>query len=173
MNKANVTLTWRGGAWRAAMVPAINQGLFAAAVVMANQASRNMGTQGGGVLGSGARIDPKTGERKGPLTRWYRGKPRWISAPPGAFPGMRLGTLKRSIMAVHPSALGTPGHAAFGTALPYGRYLEFGTRPRANGHPGMARRPWIVRSALMARAKASAAFVRTAKAQLKARGLSH
>lgn len=169
MAKAAV-IVWKDAQWKAAAMPAINDGLHAAALVMADQAARNMGSEGGGVLGSGARIDPETGKRKGALRRWYKGKPRYISAPPGRFPGVRTSTLRSSIAAVHPTALGTPGHAAFGTALRYGRYLEFGTK---KGNRVMLARPWIVRSALMARAKASAVFVRVAKARLKAGGLSH
>lgn len=45
---------------------------------------------------------------------------------PGSPPGVDTGMLRASIVAVSPEALGTPLRSAFGTALPYGRHLEFG-----------------------------------------------
>ena len=81
----NVTITWTADQWRAAAIPALNAGLTAAAAVMADQAVRNFGTEGGGVAGSGHRIDVGTGKRLGPLRRWRPA--RYLSAPPGAFRG--------------------------------------------------------------------------------------
>ena len=47
-------------------------------------------------------------------------------SPPGSPPGVDTGHLRRSIAFVSPEALGTPMRAAFGTAVEYGRHLEFG-----------------------------------------------
>lgn len=140
----------------------MNAGLAAAAMVMADVARRNFGTEGGGVMGA-ARSPLAGGPRFGRTP--FSGRARYIGAPPGAFPGVRTSTLRRSVNWASPEALGTPLHAAFGTAIVYGRYLEFGTRR-------MAARPWIVRSALQAKAQAQAMFVRVAKARLKAAGMS-
>lgn len=51
---------------------------------------------------------------------------------PGSPPGHDTGHLSRSIQAASPQALGTPGRAAFGTAVEYGRHLEYGAiiRPK-------------------------------------------
>ena len=54
---------------------------------MADEMRRNMGREGGGVVGKGG----KGGKRN-----------IYESAPPGAFPGIRTGQLRRSIM--HTSA---------------------------------------------------------------------
>ncbi len=158
----NVTITWTADQWRAAAVPAINKGLTAAAAVMADTAARNFGTEGGGVAGASA--SPLTGGPTSGRTR-VRGSARYFSSPPGAFPGVRTGMLRNSVAFASPDSLGTPLHAAYGTAVKYGRMLEFGTSR-------MPARPWIVRSAFQARPKAQAVFVRTASAALKAGGLS-
>lgn len=47
-------------------------------------------------------------------------------SPPGSPPGVDTGFLRNSIAAVSPEALGTDLRAAFGTAVAYGRHLEFG-----------------------------------------------
>lgn len=163
MSRGNVTITWTADQWKASAIPALNQGLTAAAAVMANQAVENFGSEGGGVLGSGHKIDPATGKRKGKLYR--RGKARYIPSPPGSFPGIRTSNLRNSIAFVSPESLGTPLHAAYGTRVKYGRHLEFGTSK-------MPARPWAIRTALMARAAASAQFTKTTAMALKAGGLS-
>lgn len=160
-NQRTVTLEWRGEEWRSRLVVALNKGLANAAAVMADQAVKNMGTEGGGVRGSANKVNPATGEH-GPRLRFK--KKRWISAPPGAFPGIRKRQLTNSITFASPEQLGTGLRAAFGTALKYGRYLEFGTSK-------MAARPWIRRSATMAAPRAEAMFIRTVKSTMRAMGL--
>ena len=155
-------VTWRADEWQRKAIPALNAGLTAAAMVMADQAVRNFGTEGGGV--AGASRSPLAG---GPTRNRRRttGRARYIAAPAGRFPGVRTGLLRNSISFASPESLGSPLRAAFGTALKYGRHLEFGTSR-------MASRPWIIRSAMMARARAGRAFAAVAARQLKASGLS-
>lgn len=85
---------WNGDAYLRRLRDAVDEGLYAAAQVMANQAVINL---------------------SGPSP-----------SKPGDFPGVDTGHLRNSIAAVHPRDLGTPGRAAFGTAVMYGRYLELG-----------------------------------------------
>lgn len=99
---AEVTITWKADEWMAAAMPAIDAGLTAAALVMADQATRNLS------------------ENSPPSS-------------PGQFPAHDQSTLRNSIAFASPEALGTPGHAAFGTAIHYGRMLEFGGTIRAKG----------------------------------------
>jgi hypothetical protein len=47
-------------------------------------------------------------------------------SPPGGPPGVDTGHLRRSIAFVSPEAANTPLKAHFGTAVAYGRHLEFG-----------------------------------------------
>lgn len=201
-----VTFTWRGEEWQRAVVPAIEAGLTRAAMVMANQAVLNL-------------------SKNAP------------PSAPGDFPGHDLSVLRNSIAFASPATLGTPLHAAFGTAVRYGRVHEFGAiitaktkklkvpinrqlarqaernhwplvlikrdgrppllarllgtgrtsrRTRSGNYSGGERvepifvlkdsvripaRPWVRRSATMAREAAQAAFVAAASAQLKAAGL--
>jgi hypothetical protein len=144
-------------------VPAFNRGLTAAAAVAANKCVENFGTEGGGVVGSASLIGKKSGKYRGRLK--LEGAPEFIPAPPGAFPGVRTSYLRNSIAFVSPEALATPLKAAYGTRVRYGRFLELGTSR-------MAARPWIVRSAHMARAEMMHAFVRQSSRTLKKAGLT-
>lgn len=152
-------IQWKGEEWMQAVQPAIDHGLFAAASVFADVAVRNQ--QRLGRVGAGVRINPATGDRRSRL----KGKKRWISSLPGEFPGVRTSLLRNSIIAVDPTRLGTPGRAAYGTAVKYGRFLQTGTSR-------MAARPWATLTIPLGQAQASAAFVRTAAADLKAAGRS-
>jgi hypothetical protein len=123
----------------------------------------NFGTEGGGIVGSGAKIDVGTGKYKGRIR--LGGTKEWIPAPPGAFPGVRTSLLRNSVRFVSPEKLGTPLRSAFGTATRYGRYLELGTAR-------MAARPWIVRSAIMAKAQMQQQFVRASSVEFKKAGIT-
>lgn len=192
MTAANVQVEWRGEDWQRAALPALNAGLTVAAAVAANEAVANL-------------------SRNSPPSQ------------PGDFPAHDQSHLRNSIAFASPESLGSPLHAAFGTAVHYGRTLEFGAvitpkkskllkvpldrqlarqaernnwkltmvRPEGKNpllgisQKGVFRpiyvlvpkvvlkpRPWIVRSAEMARARMERAFVRTAKAHLKAAALT-
>lgn len=85
------------------LTKALNRGVTNAAMVAATQAERSFGSDHGGVPSS-----------------------------PGSPPNSQTGHLRNSIAFASPESLGTPGHAAFGTSVEYGRHLEFGAvvRPR-------------------------------------------
>lgn len=178
-------VTWRGDEWIAEAMPCLNNGLAMAAAVCADQAVRNFGTSGGGVVGADkSPLDggPKTGRSRKAGRAFYK------SSPPGGFPGVRTSYLRNSITFVHPDKLGTPLRAAFGTAVKYGKYLEFGAiiKPknkkalRFEIAPGvfifrkkavLKARPWIVRSANQALPIAERVFVKTVMDEMRAKGL--
>jgi hypothetical protein len=188
-----VRMTWRAEEWQRAAVPALNDGLAAAAAVCANQAVVNL-------------------SQNAP------------PSAPGDYPAHDQGNLRNSISYAHPDALGTPLKSAFGTAVFYGRVLEFGKvitprnkqylkvpvnrqlarwvvrnnmedklvliRPADSGpllvlpervgfkvvyklvrSVQIKPRPWIIRSAMMARAQAQKRFIAVAKQRLKAAAL--
>lgn len=168
------TVEWRGDAWLAAMQTIVNQGATDAAAVVADKMARNFGTEGGGVIGpDGKLINVLSAKRDLAKRRKFKARQRYAAAPPGAYPGVRTGHLRRSITYVGPDASGVPGLALAGTAVRYGRYLEFGTMGfpdiQEDGKGGhrtvagqrMAARPWAMRSALEAKGAAAAAFTKT------------
>lgn len=173
---------WRGHEWQRAFNAHGNEAVSRAAAYIADRASQNIGSEGGGALvpgkdvavsarsralisARGGRIVRNLGSRQ--LNRLIgltsSRRQRFVAAPPGAYPGYRTGTLARSIRWVRPETLGTPMRAAVGSNLTYARYLEFGTSR-------MAARPWLMRSALEARTGAAAVFAATLRASLKAEG---
>ncbi len=83
-----------------------NNALFAGALLAADQAVRNFGRGHGGV-----------------------------PSLPGRPPNSQTGNLRNSVTAVHARDLGVDLAAAYGTNVPYGRYLEFGARPKGS--------PWL------------------------------
>ena len=120
------TVTWKADEFVADVRGAVAVGLTAGAKVIADEMRRNMGSEGGGVVGKGG----KSGKRN-----------IYESSPPGAFPGIRTGNLRRSIMHTDATAsnlISSAGSAA-GKQDRYGLWLEYGTRK-------MAPRPWILRS---------------------------
>lgn len=157
---SRVRVTWRGDEWLRAALPHFNAGLTAAAAVGASYAASKMGTEGGGQLVGGKVINVKRGSK--PVRA--KGKARYVASPPGTYPGRRTGHLTRSVMSVSPERLGTPLHAAYGTATRYGRFLELGTRR-------MAPRPWVIRSARESQPAMREAFVARTKAGLVGSGL--
>lgn len=96
-----VRIEWNAQ-WLAQAQPSFDAALAGSAMVMADQAVRNLS------------------ENAPP-------------SAPGQFPAHDQSTLRNSIAFASPEALGTPGHAAFGTAIHYGRMLEFGGTIRAKG----------------------------------------
>lgn len=85
---------------------AAESGLYAGATLAADRAVRNFGRNHGGV-----------------------------PSLPGSPPNSQSGLLRNSVTAVHAKDLGIPLAAAYGTNVPYGRYLEFGANPKGN--------PWL------------------------------
>lgn len=142
-------VSWNTKAFEERVARAAAAGIQRAAEVVADQMRRNFGTEGGGVRTPKGVVNVIPEKNKKPVR--VRGRQRYVPAPPGAFPGVRLGHLRRSIavgaIVVTPNSVYQP----VGTNVKYGRYLEFGTSK-------MAARPWAMRSALMARDRAKAAF---------------
>lgn len=166
------TVSWAGDQWLKRFVEeAVNPATTDAAAVVADRMARNMGTEGGGVIGpDGKLINVLSAKRDLAKRRKFKKRQRYVAAPPGAYPGVRTGHLRRSITYVGPDATGAAGVALAGTAVAYGRHLEFGTMgfPDIQERPGgghrtvagvrMAARPWAMRSALEAKGAATAAF---------------
>lgn len=91
------TVTFDASRFEGILIAAVNDGLAAAANVGADTAKRSFGSNHGGAPSS-----------------------------PGSPPNSQTGRLRNSVMYAHPDALGTPMHAAYGTAVEYGRHLEHG-----------------------------------------------
>jgi hypothetical protein len=163
---------WHGDEWmRDVLVPAVNAGLDQASIVLQTQMMRGMGSEGGGVLrkagkkrqadGSFKRTGKvvgtvggrqvrsrKTGELRtvgGKQLIQGRGRNIYYSAPPGAYPGVRTGTLRRSMSYGRSWDSATPGlmYMRVGTNVFYGRLLEKGTGE-------MRPRPWANKSVALA-----------------------
>ena len=120
------TVTWTPEEFVADAREAVAAGLTAGAMELASEMRRNMGSEGGGVIGKGG----KSGKRN-----------IYAAAPPGHFPGIRTGQLRRSIMHTDATAkdLTASAGSASGKQDRYGLWLEYGTSK-------MAARPWILRS---------------------------
>jgi len=103
---------------------AVAKGLTAGAALLSDTMARNMGSEGGGVVGK-----TKTGRNI------------YKASPPGRFPGIRTGNLRNSITyeAATASHLTSVAGTTVGKADKYGMFLEFGTSK-------MAARPWALRS---------------------------
>lgn len=90
---------------------------------------------------------------------------------PGQFPGWQTRTLANSVTVERM----TPNRVRMGSKVFYGKYLEYGVPPygvktHGGGHPGMAARPWVVRSFFMAKDRAKARFDETMRAMLGGNG---
>jgi len=96
-----MTFKWTGDAWAKAAVPAAEKGLEEVAKFCAEKARVSIGRNHGGV-----------------------------ASQPGMPPNSQTGNLRRRIAWVGAAQVGRL-RAAFGTDVKYGRYLEFGARPRA------------------------------------------
>lgn len=139
------TVTWKADEFVADVRGAVAVGLTAGAKVIADEMRRNMGSEGGGVVG------------KTPT-----GRNIYKASPPGAFPGIRTGNLRRSIMHVGATAanlISSAGSAA-GKQDRYGLWLEYGTRK-------MAPRPWILRSFNRAKDRAFEMMANASRAEFQ------
>lgn len=101
-----MSIKWDGNNFLRHVRSAAEDGLYAGATIAADQAVRNFGRNHGGV-----------------------------PSLPGSPPNSQSGHLRNSVTAVHARDLGIPLAAAYGTNVPYGRYLEFGANPKGN--------PWL------------------------------
>ena len=152
------TVIWKDAAWRAAIIPHLNTALTVGATVVRNEAYRAL-----------------TAHQSPPTSR------------PGQVPHRDTGQLSESLTVASPSQLGNL-HAAMGTAIHYGRTLEFGGveshTPKSSAHEMdmgrsqrvgrryKAARPWIVRSLMVSKGQIAKDFAVVARTELKAAGLS-
>lgn len=123
-----------------AITEATEDGLRASATVLQRQVKKNFGSEGGGV------------------SSVEGGKNSYESAPPGAFPSVQTGHLRRSVQQTPVESLSV----VVGTNVEYARYLEFGTS-------NMPARPFLHRSLSMARQVMADAFARTVKRSMTAK----
>lgn len=140
-------VVWNGDEWqRRDLVPAVELGLLRAGVVLSEEMRTRMGSEGGGVSG-----------------KTKKGRNKYRAAPPGAFPGVRSGTLRRSLS--H-SLVGDLFRGSVkirrvrvGTNIKYGLPLERGTSR-------MAARPWANRSLALGRSRINREFTKTVSRSL-------
>lgn len=141
-----VRLEWHGDELETAILDAGNTAVGAAAATLAGEATKNMGSEGGGPYER--RVSAKTG-------REYHVGP---GAPPGSFPGIRSGQLRQRITSTRGKSL----RAEVGVNLPRGLALERGTSR-------MAARPWLLRSARESQGKLVKAFTTVLRRQLRSK----
>lgn len=141
----NVEVTFTPEQFKRNLRVAVARGLTEGANVLADRMVRNFGTEGGGVV------------RK---TR--KGRNVYKAAPPGAFPGIRTGNLRRSIIykaATEKSMVSSAGCTA-GQVDRYGYFLEYGTSK-------MAARPWAMRSYRLAKSEVRRTMIATARREFQ------
>lgn len=140
------TVVWHGEKAKAAAREACADALLVAAQIVAEQMRANIGTEGGGVIGSD--LNPRWMQGPpSPFKKRRRKKAKYFSSPPGSFPGWRTGHLARSMTAQPGQGLS----ARAGSSVKYGYWLEYGTTK-------MPARPWAMRSYYMAKPRAAARF---------------
>lgn len=159
MSRLQVTESvWKDAAWRAAVIPHLNTALVAGALTIRNEAYRAL-----------------TANQSLPRSKQ------------GQVPHRDTGLLSESLTVASPNQLGNL-HAAMGTAVHYGRTLEFGgveTGQISKASHAMdfgrtphlrrtyvAARPWIVRSMMVAKERVAKDFAIVARTEIKAAGLS-
>lgn len=135
-------VVWNGDEWvRNDLVPAVELGLTRASIVAETEMRTRQGSQGGGVVG-----------------KTKKGRNKYRAAPPGAFPGIRSGTLRRSMSHALVGDLFRAGvkirRARVGTNVKYALPLERGTSR-------MAARPWAMRSIALASSRMNREFTKT------------
>lgn len=138
-----VRIDWEGERFashvRASLGAAIQEGAARVQGVM----KKNFGSEGGGVIGYKTRSGFVAREDR---TKGTRGRQVFESSPPGSYPGVRTGTLRRSIAVEYdPASLRAKVGSSLGLQYRekgparYGYLLEFGTSK-------MPARPWALRS---------------------------
>lgn len=135
------SVTWKPDEFVADVREAVAVGLTAGAEVVADEMRRNMGSEGGRPLGRTDVVAFTTRSGNGIVFKVKKRFTLYAAAPEGAFPGIRTGQLRRSIMHTDATArnLTASAGSASGKQDRYGLWLEYGTRK-------MAPRPWILRS---------------------------
>lgn len=165
---------WNQDQWeRDTLHPAIAAGLKQAAIVAQVGMRRGMGSEGGGVL-------RKATKRKkgGKFVKNSAGKGRnvYYAAPPGAYPGVRTGFLRRAIVWWRPRSVATGREAPFVyVGVPgqipsrnnpglqvaeYAEWLEHGTGR-------MAARPWAMKTIIKVQPAMDKAFARGAREYMR------
>lgn len=156
------TVTWKADEFVADVRGAVAVGLTAGAKVIADEMRRNMGSEGGRPLGRTNIVSFTTKSGKSVQFKTKKRFTLYESAPDGAFPGVRTGNLRRSIMHTDATAsnlISSAGSAA-GKQDRYGLWLEYGTRK-------MAPRPWILRSFNRAKDRAFEMMANASRAEFQ------
>lgn len=139
---------------------ALEAGLTRAAIVAQGQMRRNFGSEGGGVNQSKSK---------------KKGRNVYYPSPPGAFPGVRTGFLRRAVQHWFPRGangekapvvrVGVPSGLSNGGAeiADYAAALELSANPKM-------RRPWAMRSVEQVKAPMAKAFAQGVRRYLESRG---
>lgn len=153
------SVTWKPDEFVADVREAVAVGLTAGAEVIADEMRRNMGSEGGRPLGRTDVVAFTTRSGNGIVFKVKKRFTLYAAAPEGAFPGIRTGQLRRSIMHTNATAnnLIASAGSASGKQDRYGLWLEYGTKK-------MAPRPWIFRSFNRAKDKAFEAMADASRA---------
>lgn len=140
-------VVWNGDEWlRKDFSRAVEFGLLGGGTVLEAEFRKRMGTEGGGVIG-----------------KTKKGRNKYRAAPPGAFPGVRSGTLRRSfgknLVGELFKGAASIRKVRVGTNIKYAKGLEKGTSR-------MAARPWAMRSLALAKSRIDREFARQAARSL-------
>lgn len=163
---------WHESEWRnRSLNPAVEAGLTRAAIVAQVAMRRGMGSEGGGVL-------RKASKRKkgGKFVKNQPGKGRnvYFPSPPGRYPGVRTGFLRRAIVWWWPRSRATGEQAPFARiGVPGGlankdgvSIADYGAILETSSNPKM-RRPWAMRTIEQERTRMAREFAKGGRAAMR------
>ena len=169
-----MTVEWRGDEWmKETLHPAVAHGLGKAAIVAQIGMRKGMGSEGGGVLRKAGKKKQKDGTFKKNSTG--KGRNVYFSSPPGRYPGVRTGFLRRGIVWWRPRARATGRRAPFvrigvpgGLANKEGTSISYYAKLLEEGSTYMPARPWAMRTIKDHKKKMAKAFAKASANYMRA-----